>query len=1171
MSNPYEFIIIDGTLSIYLGKDCDLTIPDSVKKIDSGVFIDHKALESVVIPDSVTEIGSKAFANCISLKKVTVPASVTAIGKDAFLNCPLLAISAPEGSYAEQYAKENGPAKGADGNPSAPEDDFDLFDIVSDFRPEDVSGGEKDDLGQIPPLSDGIAPVAKEEFEISGGVLIRYNGIGADAAIPEGVRKIADDVFAERGHLKRVTIPDSVTEIGMRAFLGCENLENVSIPASVTKIGARAFDACANLVVTSPEDSYALTYAKENKIRFNELLVYVADENGFVVANSVLKRYEGNDTSLVIPNEVKRIAEGVFAGNQNLQSVRIPEGVTEIGAGAFSGCVGLGKVYLPVSVVRIGDFAFADCDQLTVYTNADSYADLYAQNNHIPQKKYKLKDFSIQNGILYQYLGTDSNVDIPDWVTKIADLAFKNRATLRSVHIPDSVTEIGTFAFRECTSLQSVSLPNSIRVIGKEAFCNCSSLAEIRIPDSVIKIGDWAFSGCSALTSIHIPDSATDIGKNVFSDCKKLESLTVGKTNPVYRESGNCLIEIETGTLIMGCKTAKIPNNGSVKKIGSHAFFNSALTSIRIPDSVTVIGESAFAHSALASIQIPDSVTVIEESAFASCSALGNIRLSKSLRAISRSLFSDCVSLTEVSIPDSVNSIGRFAFSGCSALKSLHIPASVKRCEIGAFSRNHALKSITVDEQNPYFSVKGNCLVRTDKSSSMDSVTNKTVLSDTHVMFYWDTFCGMIAPGTLLWGCETSKIPSDGSVTVIAGDSFAGCKALKTLRIPNTVTEIHGSAFSDCSSLEQITLPESLTKIGDYAFSCCTNLKHIRIPNSVRKIEKSLFDRCYSLESVVLPDSVTEIGCHAFMSCSRLNTLYFAGKEACAVDRNAFYGCKNITVITNAGSCAEASMKKQYTPFTLQTVPEKGWDVHSHTLTQYFGDDADVVIPDHIKIIDRYAFVGNHTMRSVRIPSSVHTVKESAFFGCTALEEISIPNSVTEIKGSVFAGCESLKQVFIPSTVIKIAHDAFWGCGEVTVAAPQGSFAAEYAQKLGISLREEANPDLVIRNGVLKKYTEKSTYLATPRSVTEIGSHAFANNESLQTVTVTSSVKKIGAGAFKGCKALKEIVIPESVTEIGGAWLTDAFRGCESLTISAPKGSYAAEYAKKKGIKLKTL
>ena len=42
MSNPYEFIIIDGTLSIYLGKDCDLTIPDSVKKIDSGVFIDHK-------------------------------------------------------------------------------------------------------------------------------------------------------------------------------------------------------------------------------------------------------------------------------------------------------------------------------------------------------------------------------------------------------------------------------------------------------------------------------------------------------------------------------------------------------------------------------------------------------------------------------------------------------------------------------------------------------------------------------------------------------------------------------------------------------------------------------------------------------------------------------------------------------------------------------------------------------------------------------------------------------------------------------------------------------------------------------------------------------------------------------------------------------------------------
>ncbi|MGN1065620.1 MAG: leucine-rich repeat protein [Thermoguttaceae bacterium] len=60
------------------------------------------------IPSSVTSIGDGAFDNCPSLSSIKIPSSVTSIGDGAFDGCPNLILLVPKGSYAEQYAKENG-------------------------------------------------------------------------------------------------------------------------------------------------------------------------------------------------------------------------------------------------------------------------------------------------------------------------------------------------------------------------------------------------------------------------------------------------------------------------------------------------------------------------------------------------------------------------------------------------------------------------------------------------------------------------------------------------------------------------------------------------------------------------------------------------------------------------------------------------------------------------------------------------------------------------------------------------------------------------------------------------------------------------------------------------------------------------------------------------------
>ena len=58
-----------------------------------------------------------------------------------------------------------------------------------------------------------------------------------------------------------------------------------------------------------------------------------------------------------------------------------------------------------------------------------------------------------------------------------------------------------------------------------------------------------------------------------------------------------------------------------------------------------------------------------------------------------------------------------------------------------------------------------------------------------------------------------------------------------------------------------------------------------------------------------------------------------------------------------------------------------------------------------------------------------------------------IPEGVTEIGEQAFDGCKSLKSVMIPASVTVIGENAFFNCSNPTIHAPEGSKAAEYAEK----------------------------------------------------------------------------------------------------------------------------
>lgn len=86
----------------------EIEIPEGVDYIGGANFYFFDDLQRVTIPQSVLEIGERAFNACDVLTQVVVPASVVKIGDGTFERCPNIMLIVEEGSYAEQYAIENG-------------------------------------------------------------------------------------------------------------------------------------------------------------------------------------------------------------------------------------------------------------------------------------------------------------------------------------------------------------------------------------------------------------------------------------------------------------------------------------------------------------------------------------------------------------------------------------------------------------------------------------------------------------------------------------------------------------------------------------------------------------------------------------------------------------------------------------------------------------------------------------------------------------------------------------------------------------------------------------------------------------------------------------------------------------------------------------------------------
>ena len=353
---------------------------------------------------------------------------------------------------------------------------------------------------------------------------------------------------------------------------------------------------------------------------------------------------------------------------------------------------------------------------------------------------------------------------------------------------------------------------------------------------------------------------------------------------------------------------------------------------------------------------------------------------------------------------------------------------------------------------------------------------------------------------------------------VISMEKFLNEPGVTEVKIPNGVTEIKHWAIPD--GITSVVIPKSVTKIDENSFLCAGDLLSITVDPG-NPVYCDIDGVLYSKDKTVLvwyplgrldkefifPDHITKI-------CD-LNVRFYVTsvvipKGVTEIESQAFIAADDLLSITvspdNPVYCDIDGVLYSKDKTVLVCYPRGR-------------QDAEFIIPDHVTKISDFAFAGCHELSSIILHDHVTTIGNGAF-ASSGLSSIKLPNSLKSIANGAFASC-SLTSIKFPDSLKSIGSEAFSHC-------------------------------------------EGLTSVIIPDGITEIHDWTFSSCKNLTSVRIPRSVTAIHRYAFNECHFLTSVEIPDSVTKIDDG----AFRWCERVTILTTPGSYADDYAQKKGLRV---
>ncbi len=447
---------------------------------------------------------------------------------------------------------------------------------------------------------------------------------------------------------------------------------------------------------------------------------------------------------------------------------------------------------------------------------------------------------------------------------------------------------------------------------------------------------------------------------------------------------------------------------------------------------------------------------------------------------------------------------------------------------------------------------------------------------------------------------------NDKPVTTIGTDAFVNCTGLTGVTIPDTVTSIHSYAFYNCTSLSMVNFSNSLTDIGRYAFYNCSYLQELYLPDSLQYIGSYAFAGI-SVRNLVIPDNVTEIADYAFHSSNAVNIVL--GDSVEKIGENAFSYNRNLSSIVIPESLKEVGnnafseskyIEKIYITDMAKWCGIQFGNPYSNPLIYCYNlysqnnkncylylngiPVLDLVIPETVDTISKYAFLNYTHLKSVTLHDGVKAIREDAFYGTDSMGDVfvsgadvwlnidfesatsnplscgdnpklyfngelvtsvNIPERVTEIKSYTFYDCTTLETIEVHENINKIGASAFYNTGFYNNTENWENNILYIGDYL-VAVNYNISGDCEIKEGTkaiaAQAFSGKSgvTAVKIPDSVTEIAYRTFYICSGLTSVDFGKGVKIIGDEAFYDCTNLTSFTINDDIERIG----VRAFYGC---------------------------
>ena len=244
----------------------------------------------------------------------------------------------------------------------------------------------------------------------------------------------------------------------------------------------------------------------------------------------------------------------------------------------------------------------------------------------------------------------------------------------------------------------------------------------------------------------------------------------------------------------------------------------------------------------------------------------------------------------------------------------------------------------------------------------------------------------------------------------------------------------------------EVTIPAKIGKkpvveICKDTFKSNKKITGLYIEPGVKRIGDNAFGGCKKLKSITLPDSIIRVGDYAFDKTAYMN-------DEANWDGDVLY----------IGKCL---IKAKDTLKGVYTIKEGTKVIASHAfvgpLTDFSGLTG-VIIPDSVVGIGSMAFSCCSGLTNITLPANLSYIGTFAFSG-TGLTNISIPNGVTSIEAWAFSECNELESITIPSSVTSIEESVFESCPKLTIHAPSGSCAEQYAKEYNIPFEATIIPE----------------------------------------------------------------------------------------------------------------